>query len=41
MKFTKVIYKNALLQVTKVEGHLELDPLKISNKLRERKKQKE
>lgn len=38
VKYTKVIFRNSLLLVTKVEKFLDLDKLRIANKLREVKK---
>lgn len=38
VKYAKVIYKNSLIQITKVDKFLDLDKLRIANKLREIKK---
>ncbi|CAD8056666.1 unnamed protein product [Paramecium sonneborni] len=41
VKYTKVIFKNSLIQITKVDKFLDLDKRKISDKLREIKKEQE
>ena len=38
VKYAKVIYKNSMIQITKVDKFLDLDKLRIANKLREIKK---
>jgi hypothetical protein len=38
IKYTKVIYKSTILAITKVDKYLDLDRIKISDKLREIKK---
>lgn len=38
VKYTKVIFKNSLIQITKVDKFLDLDRKKIENKLREIKR---
>jgi len=39
VKYTKVIFKNSLIQITKVDKFLDLDKRKIADKLREIKKE--